>query len=915
MVCFAGATIAEEVAVGAENDNSGESLIGCLLEARTTTHPGGGTSLYIVGEEKLTYDVFLLEDPYRVVIDLVGVPTPLAVSAPSGESIVRDLRYSLWKESPSEPIVRYVFETYEKPEYRVEVSGRQLTLWVEPENLLSREAGTKSQAPAPAEASPISSSAISEEAEGAFDPSWNVTAGTSETPEAASDSGDDLVGPFMWASSDPLGEPSRPLLVPMSEPASPEPLASQPTPSASTSEGAGEGTASTGFAKPVDPTGEGCPQVWGDAVLVALPDWEKVPLEETTGPGPWEPYLRVAEREVPDAGIAELSETETYAHAPEPETFVVEPETYEPELETYAAEPEAYTAVPDEPFETEPETFVAEPEAYTAVPDEPFETESEAFAAEPETYAAVPDEPFETEPETFAAEPETFAAEPETFATQAEPDAPIAVAEAGAGAFPGQEPPQPLTETPSPTGTTAALEEPEALDPEEQKLTRPDRFTDIIKRYQPAAAERAHRKWWTDISQSDPSPPLPGFDPDDPRGGAASTLPPMSLEVQGADIHTVLRSISEYSGVNIVADNNVKGALTMRALDLQWPNMLSTVCRSMGLVSIDHGDVIRIATERTAQDEAVSRESAARKQEDFMPLNTRIVRLRYANADELEAVVNTMRTSRGSVEVDERTNALVIKDIEPRLDQLEETLLALDTETLQIEITAEIVDIDVTEQNQLGISWILSNMHSSSANASGVGGVYADDVIFPAGDLQVGVIGSFAEVRAKIQALAIDNKADIISTPRITTVNNRMARILVGKEVPLITMDQAGNAITELKKVGIGLQVTPRVNSEELITLDLQPQVSDLSSQSTVQGGIVFTTTEADTRVMVRQGETAVIGGLIRTAVIKAERGVPLLKDIPLLGYFFRSTANLEEKRELLIFVTPRIVFNPNADR
>ncbi len=872
MVCFAGATSAEEVAIGAENDNSGEPLIGCLLEAQTTTHPGGGASLSIVGEEKLTYDVFLLEDPYRVVIDLVGVPTPLAVSAPSGESIVRDLRYSLWKESASEPIVRYVFETYEKPEYRVEVSGRQLTLWVEPENLLSLEAGAKSRAPAPPEASPITSSATSEEAEGAFDPPWNVTAGTSEVPEAAWDSGDDLGGPFMWASSDPLGEPSWPLLVPMSGPASPEPLAPQPTPSASTAEGAGEGTASTGFVEPVDPTGAGCPQVWGDAVLVTLPEWEKVPLEETTGPRPWEPYLRVAERDVPDTGIAELTETETYAA--EPETFATQ------------AEPETFVA--------EPETFVAEPETFTT-------------QAQPEMYAA--------EPETFAAEPETFAVEPETFATQAEPDAPIAVAEAGAGAFAGQEPAQPVTETPSPTETAAAPEEPDALDPEEQKLTRPDRFTDLIERCQPAASERAHRQWWTDVSQSDPSPPLPGFDPDDPQGDAARTLPPMSLEVQGADIHTVLRSIAEYSGVNIVADNNVKGTLTMRAIDLRWPNMLSTVCRSMGLVSIDHGDVIRIATERTAQDEAVSRESAARKQEDFMPLHTRIVRLRYANADELQGVVNTMRTSRGSVEVDERTNALIIKDIEPRLDQLEETLLALDTETLQIEITAEIVDIDVTEQSELGISWILGNMHSSSANASGVAGVYADDVIYPAGDLQVGVIGSFAEVRAKIQALVIDNKANIISTPRITTVNNRMARILVGKEVPLITMDQAGNAITELKKVGIGLQVTPRVNSDELITLDLQPQVSDLSSQSTVQGGIVFTTTEADTRVMVRQGETAVIGGLIRTAVIATERGVPLLKDIPLLGHLFKSTATREEKRELLIFVTPKIVFNPNADR
>jgi type IV pilus assembly protein PilQ len=153
-----------------------------------------------------------------------------------------------------------------------------------------------------------------------------------------------------------------------------------------------------------------------------------------------------------------------------------------------------------------------------------------------------------------------------------------------------------------------------------------------------------------------------------------------------------------------------------------------------------------------------------------------------------------------------------------------------------------------------------------------------------------------------------ENKANIISNPRVTTVNNREARILVGKKIPLIVLDEAGNAVTELITIGITLLVTPHINDNNRITLDLHPEVSDLASQATVQGGVIINTSEADTRVMVENGQTAVIAGLIRANDTVIERGVPILREIPLLGSFFKSTGKVREKRELLIFVTPRIV-------
>ncbi|MFH1143346.1 MAG: type IV pilus secretin PilQ, partial [Candidatus Eisenbacteria bacterium] len=390
----------------------------------------------------------------------------------------------------------------------------------------------------------------------------------------------------------------------------------------------------------------------------------------------------------------------------------------------------------------------------------------------------------------------------------------------------------------------------------------------------------------------------------------SGTLTTFSLDVQEADIHTVLRSIAEYAGVNIVADNNVDGNLTICARDLTWPQMLDAVCEASGLVFVDHGSVIRVATQKTAREDALSLESAARKQEEYMPLITRVILIDYANAKELQETLSKFISARGHIEMDPRTNALILTDIAPRLEELEAMIRRLDSETIQVEIAAKIVDVDAYAARQLGISWGVDDVHSSSANASGSVHVQADDVLDPVSEVQIGVIRSFGEIQAKLQALEDANQAEIISAPRITTVNNRQARILVGKEVPLITLDFAGNAITELKKVGITLEVVPHVNEDGLITMDIHPEVSDLTSQATVQGGVVFTTTEADTRVVVTDGGTAVIGGLIRSSQIEYERGVPYLRDIPLLGHLFKSSNTRTEKREMLIFITPRLINN-----
>jgi len=247
-------------------------------------------------------------------------------------------------------------------------------------------------------------------------------------------------------------------------------------------------------------------------------------------------------------------------------------------------------------------------------------------------------------------------------------------------------------------------------------------------------------------------------------------------------------------------------------------------------------------------------------------------------------------------------------DIEPRVEEVAALIDSLDTQTLQVEIVARLVDIDKTAARQIGFDWSLRNLHSSSTGASGSFSVTEGISPNPtSGNLRVGLVRAFGNLDATIEALERKNHAKLISNPKITTVNNRKARILVGKEIPLIVLDEAGNPVTELKKVGITLEVTPYINSEGRITMDLHPEVSDLSSQATVQGGLIFNTSSADTRVMVNNGDTAVIGGLLRTSETTLSQGLPFLRSIPILGPLFGRKEENRESRELLIFVSPRI--------
>ena len=421
------------------------------------------------------------------------------------------------------------------------------------------------------------------------------------------------------------------------------------------------------------------------------------------------------------------------------------------------------------------------------------------------------------------------------------------------------------------------------------------------------------------LEQGAPEPPPapePVVSPSSSSSGSDNMAPDgrrISIDVQGAEVETVLRSLSEFSGRNIVASKEVKGSVTLRLRNVPWRQALDILLRTQALGMVDNGSTIVISNLDTLRKEELERNTAERAKEDLLPLYTRIIPVSYANAEEMSKAVEKTLTKRGHIEVDKRTNALLVTDIDDRLSQAESMIRSLDTRTPQVEIVARLVDVDRSASRSLGIDWALNNLDLGDAGAHEGIAVTPGQVPSPAGTVKFGTVKGFGSIEATLTALETQNKANIISNPRITTVNNREASVVVGQQIPLIVQDFAGNAVTQLTTIGIKLSVTPHINVGNKITMDVHPEVSDLSSQATVQGGIIINTTMADTRVMVNDGETAVIGGLIRSNESDTYRGVPILMDVPLLGNLFKSSTKVKQKRELLIFLTPKILGETQA--
>jgi type IV pilus assembly protein PilQ len=445
-----------------------------------------------------------------------------------------------------------------------------------------------------------------------------------------------------------------------------------------------------------------------------------------------------------------------------------------------------------------------------------------------------------------------------------------------------------------------------------------------------------------------------------PRGAAAEerkeyTGERLTLNFQDIDVRAVLQLLADTSGQNIVVSDTVQGSVTLRLQNVPWDQALDIVLRTKGLAMRRRDNVILVAP----QEEIATREKAelqARKEvEELAPLRTEYLQVNYAKAADLATLIkarqgNSILSARGSVAIDERTNTLLLQDTADRLSEIRRLVQTLDIPVRQVLIESRIVIVNDDFSRDLGVRLGATYVDdrrdglvalSGSAAASntiidsalenlqgGTGspfpvqiptgaGTFQDrynvnlPVANPAGRIALAVLNGDYLVDLELSAAQAEGRGEIVSTPRVITANQREATIEQGVEIPYQESSSSGATTTQFKKAVLSLKVKPQITPDNRVILDLtvsKDSVGQLVPSAT--GGVVpsIDTREIITQVLVNDGQTVVLGGIMETERRTGENKVPWLGDIPVFGHLFKSTNNRNNKDELLIFVTPKIL-------
>lgn len=400
----------------------------------------------------------------------------------------------------------------------------------------------------------------------------------------------------------------------------------------------------------------------------------------------------------------------------------------------------------------------------------------------------------------------------------------------------------------------------------------------------------------------------------------------ISLVFDDADTRKILQLIGEVSNLNIIAADDIQGTITLRLVDVPWDQALDLIMEIKGLGMIREGNVARIMPKEKlrAMDEA--KMTAARSREKLEDLNTEVITISYADVGNVSEPAKKLLTERGKITEDKRNKQLIITDIANSIADIRKLIKLLDTPEKQVLIEARIVEATTTFSRDLGVKWGISHQSDTGGNASlntanvGLGGSFLispNNVTGLTGTAGLGSALTFGRVGVdstildlRISALETSGHGKVISTPRVTTMNGSKAVISQGTEIPYQSTDDNGKTETEFKKAELSLTVTPEINPDGSIFLQILAKND--SRGADVPTGLgsapAIDTKTADTKVLVRDGETTVIGGIFVEEKRTGEDGVPYLMKIPILGHLFKSTNRKEERRELLVFITPRIL-------
>ncbi|MGE3063719.1 MAG: secretin N-terminal domain-containing protein [bacterium] len=369
----------------------------------------------------------------------------------------------------------------------------------------------------------------------------------------------------------------------------------------------------------------------------------------------------------------------------------------------------------------------------------------------------------------------------------------------------------------------------------------------------------------------------------------------MTLDVENADVVTLLRGIAEYVGVNLVMSNQVTGKVTVHVKEVPWKDLFDMVTRLAGLTYDEYPNMIRVGTFTE-----FSREQTA--MQDALPLDIKVYKLEFAKPTLISTALRPVLSKRGIITVDDRSNSIVVKDIADVHNKVLKIIEELDKKNIQVEIVVKVVEIYKTNSKSLGISWSLENVGYGQI----IGGVNLNGSSpTSAGTVNIGTLRDFAQINATLDALEAIGKSKTVSNPRITATNNTLAEILGGKEFFVSSVGVDGQITSEKYTVGTILSVLPHVNSTKDITLEIEAELSTVTNEDL---GPTINITQAKTVQMVVDGETVVMGGFVLTEDTRSESGFPLLRAIPIIGHLFKNDASTNSEKEVLIFITPHII-------
>lgn len=404
----------------------------------------------------------------------------------------------------------------------------------------------------------------------------------------------------------------------------------------------------------------------------------------------------------------------------------------------------------------------------------------------------------------------------------------------------------------------------------------------------------------------------------------------ISIEMNNMDIRDALALISSESGVNMVVAEEVKGTVSLKLRQVPWDQALVVLMKAKKIGYTRQGNVLRVAPLQDLQAEEDDATKLALSRRGLEPLKVRMFPVSYAKVDDLEKKIKDFLGERGKVVGDLRTSSLVVTDLDENLDRVGRLIQSLDTQPPQVLVESKIVEANETFTRNIGVSWNASGLPvrltstgrgplnltaRSSANPLAASAPGAFNL-----GLSVGTLDFFGTLSTALAISESDENVKVISSPRIMTLSNEKAEIRQVTEVPVRQVTVNGNTSQEtftFKPLQLKLDVTPQITNDGSVIMNVavmrEFRGADVSTAGA--GAFAVNSREAKTKVLVKNGQTAVIGGIYQSDAIDGTSGVPWIRKMPLIGWMFGTDASFKTKSELLVFLTPRVMGSVDSSR